>query len=375
MIIGLPKEIQDHEYRSALTPAGAKELASAGASVLVETCAGSGSGFDDDAYAAAGARIAAGAAEVWREADLVVKVKEPIAQEFEHLRPKLVLLSYLHTPPRPALTQHLLDAEVTAIAYENITGDRGARPLLAPMSEIAGRMGVLLGAQYLQKLHAGPGVLLAGVAGLEPAVVVILGGGVAGCAAARTAAGLGNDVYVLELLPSRVRELCNSLPRGVTVLQSSREHIADLAARADLLINCTMWTTPGAEHMVTRAMLATMKRSAMIVDVSCDPKGAIETTEYRTHSAPTFAVDGIRHYCVPNLPGIVPRTSTLALTSLTLPYVRQLTQVGVVKALEQDEHFLRGLSTCMGQLTDPETAGAQGRPCVDRLRALARCRA
>lgn len=373
MKVGLPKEIQDHEYRAALTPAGVRELALAGANVIVEAGAGAGSGFDDDAYAAAGARIVRAAAELWREAELVVKVKEPIQDEFQHLREQIVLFAYLHTPPRPELTRQLLDAKVTAIAYENITAANGTRPLLAPMSEIAGKLGVLLGAQYLQKLHAGPGILLASVSGLKPAVVVILGGGVAGSAAAHTAAALGNDVYVLELSQSRVSQLRRELPPGAKVLHSTKENIADLVGEADLLINCTLWPNQMREHLVTRAMLAGMKPWAVIVDVSCDPKGAIETTQYRTHSAPTFVVDGILHYCVPNLPGIVPRTSTLALTSLTLPYILRLAEEGPRTALEGDEHFLRGLTTCMGQLTDPETAEAQGRPCVPQREALAQC--
>lgn len=371
MIVGLPREVQDHEYRTALTPAGAKELIEAGAQVLVEAGVGAGSGFADDAYAEAGALLLDDPAEVWRRADLVVKVKEPIKEEFGHLREGLVLFTYLHTPPRPELTQQLLDSKVTAIAYENITSPDGTKPLLAPMSEIAGRMGVLIGAQYLQKLHGGGGVLLASISGLKPPVVIILGGGVAGAAAARTAAALGNDVYVLELMQSRVRDLCATLPPGVKVLHSTKENVADLIPDADLLINCTLWPNPMGAHLVTRAMLTDMKRSAIIVDVSCDPKGTIETTQYRTHSDPTFLVDGILHYCVPNLPGIVPRTSTLALTALTLPCIRRLVKQGVLAALQDDADFRRGLSTHAGQLTDPETAEAQGRQLVCREDALA----
>jgi len=373
MIIGLPREIQNHEYRAALTPDGVTELARAGGEIVVETGAGLGSGFEDDAYADAGARVAAAAEDVWREADFVVKVKEPIEDEFSHLREGLVLFAYLHTPPRRELTQRLLDSKTTAIAYENVTAPDGSRPLLAPMSEIAGKMAVLLGAQYLQKLHGGAGVLLAGVSGLRPPVVVILGGGVAGTAAALAASGLGNDVYVLELMESRISELHRLLPACVHVLPSTAESIAELVIQADVLINCTVWPNPMGTHLVTRPMLATMKPSAVIIDVSVDPKGSIETTEYRTHSDPTFVVDGILHYCVPNLPGIVARTSTLALTSRTLPYIARLAERGVRAALTEDEHFRGGLSTIAGLLTDPETAEAQARQCVSREVALGEC--
>ena len=369
--VGLPKEVQDHEHRVALTPAGARELARVGARVVFEPGAGAGSGFGDEDYAAAQATRAGSAAEVWSAADLVVKVKEPVEREFQFLREGLMLFAYLHTPPRPALTQQLLQRGVTAIAYENILDPDGRRPLLAPMSEIAGKMSVLLAAQYSQKLHGGPGVLLARVAGLAPAVVVVLGGGVAGMAAARTAAALGNEVYLLELLPARVRELSDHLPPGVKVMHASREHVARLVPNADVVINCTSWPNPTGEHIITRAMLSRMKPSAAIVDVSCDPKGSVETCEYRTHSDPTYVVDGIVHYCVPNIPGIVPRTATLALTALTLSYTVRLAAEGAVAALGRDEGFLQGLSTHAGSLTDPETAHAQGLACVDRRDALA----
>jgi len=371
MIVGLPKEVQDHENRTALTPAGVEQLTTVRAQIVVETNAGAGSGFTDQDYQAAGARILPSAADVWRQADLVVKVKEPVKTEFEHLREGMTIFAYLHTPPRRELTQQLLDTKVTAIAYENVTAPDGSKPLLAPMSEIAGKMGVLMAAQYMQTLHRGPGVLLSSVPGLRPPVVVVLGGGVVGASAARTAAGLGCDVYVLELMQSRVRQLCDIMPAGVKVLASTKEHIAALVPQADVVVNCTLWPNPAGEHLVTRAMLGTMKRSAMIVDVSADPKGSIESSEHRTHSDPTFVVDGILHYCVPNLPGVVPRTSSLALTSVTLPYMVQLAKLGVREALLADEHFRNGLSIWQGQVTDPDTAETQGRPLVAREHALA----
>lgn len=370
MIIGLPKEVQDHEYRVALTPAGVRELVAVGAEALVETVAGAGSGFEDAAYSAAGAKVVRTAAEVWSAADLVVKVKEPVKQEFPHLRPGLTLFTYLHTPTRRELTQQLLDRKVIAIAYENVTAPDGSKPLLAPMSEIAGKLAVFIGAQYLQKRHGGAGLLLARVTGLRPPVVLILGGGVAGTAAGLGAAGLGCDVYVLELSPKRIRDLVAVLPPAVKVLPVTKENIAEIVKDADVVINCTVWPNPLGEHLVTRAMLPTLKRSAVIVDVSADPRGSIETSEHRTHSSPTFVVDGILHFCVPNMPGIVPRTSTLALTTATLPYILRLAKLGVRQALAQDEHFRNGLSMWMGQLTDPETAQAQGRPCASREAVL-----
>jgi len=360
MIVGLPKEIKDNEYRVGLVPAGVKALKDAGHRVLVEAGAGSGSGISDEDYANAGGEIVDSADEVWAKAELVVKVKEPIGPEYSRMREEQMLFTYLHLAPAPELTQKMLERKVTGIAYETITNDEGHLPLLTPMSEVAGRMAVQIGATYLQKTNGGRGVLLGGVPGVLPANVVIIGGGVVGINAVKMAVGLGADVTVLDLNLDRLRYLDDVFGSHIKTVVSNVYNVRMAVASADLVIGAVLIPGASAPKLVTRDMLRTMQRGAVIVDVAVDQGGCIETTHPTTHSNPTFYVDDVLHYCVANMPGAVPRTSTFALTNATLPLVLKLANQGFIKAIKSDHNLKNGVNTYKGYITYEAVASSQG---------------
>ena len=360
MKIGAPKEIKVHEYRVGLTPAGVRELRSNGHEVIIETSAGAGVGFDDASYVDAGARIAANAAAVFAEADMVVKVKEPQPVECSLLRPGQTLFTYLHLAADAAQAQALMASGATAIAYETVTAADGSLPLLTPMSEVAGRMSVQVGAASLQKANGGRGVLLGGVPGVDPAKVVILGGGVAGTHAAEMAVGMRADVTIVDSSIKRLRELSAQFGASLKTAFATTAAIEALVAGADLVIGAVLVAGAAAPKLVTRAMLKTMRPGAVLVDISIDQGGCFETSRPTTHSEPTFVVDGIVHYCVTNMPGAVARTSTLALTNATLPYVKQLANLGVAQALARDPHLANGLNVHQGKVTHAVVAQALG---------------
>src|ERR1044071_5049768 len=333
MRIGVPTEIKDNEYRVGMTPAGARDLSSDGHEVLIQKGAGNGSGFSDDEYRASGATILPSADAVYEQADMIVKVKEPIDPDLKRLKDGQLLFTYLHLAPVPELTKALLDKKISGVAYETITDERKRTlPLLTPMSEVAGRMSVHVGAYYLHKPNGGRGVLLGGVPGVLPSDVVIIGGGVVGTNAAKMAVGLGARVTVLDTNLERLRQLHDILHGSVQTYASNPAHIAEAVRRADLLVGGVLIPGAAAPKLVTRAMIAEMKKGSVIVDVAIDQGGCVETAHATTHSNPTYEVDGVIHYCVANMPGAVPRTSTIALTNATLPYTRMLANQGFQKA-------------------------------------------
>ena len=360
MRIGVPKEIKVHEYRVGLVPAGVRELTAAGHQVLIESGAGSGIGVDDAQYRAAGAAIAANAAEVFQQADMVVKVKEPQARECEMLRSGQVLFTYLHLAADPAQAQGIMKSGATAIAYETVTAPNGSLPLLTPMSEVAGRMSIQVGAASLQKANGGFGVLLGGVPGVAPAKVVILGGGVSGTHAAEMAVGMRADVTVVDRSVNRLRELSALFGSTLRTTYSTTETIEHLVRDADLVVGAVLVAGAAAPRLVTRAMVKTMKPGAVLVDISIDQGGCFETSRPTTHADPTFIVDGVIHYCVANMPGAVPRTSTFALTNATLPYVRALADLGWQAALRRDPGLAAGLNVYAGHITHDAVAKALG---------------
>jgi alanine dehydrogenase len=351
MRIGVPKEIKNHEYRVGLVPAGVRELVASGHQVLVQTSAGAGIGVEDAAYVAAGARIVATAKEVFDGADLVVKVKEPQLAECKMLRPGQVLFTYLHLAADAAQANALMASGATAIAYETVTAPNGSLPLLTPMSEVAGRMSVQVGAASLQKANGGLGVLLGGVPGVPPAKVVVLGGGVSGTSAAEIAVGMRADVTVVDRSLKRLRELDALFGGRLKTAASTAEAIESLVTQADLVIGAVLVVGAAAPKLVTRDMVSKMKKGAVMVDISIDQGGCFETSRPTTHAEPTFVVDGVVHYCVTNMPGAVPRTSTFALTNATLPYVKQLADLGAEKALAADPHLAAGLNVHAGAIT------------------------
>lgn len=360
MIIGVPKEVKDHEYRVSLTPDGAAALCKAGHAVWVEPSAGQGSGFPDDEYRRAGASMASSKDEVFQKAELIVKVKEPLLSECALFRPGQVLFTYLHLAALPELTKTLLDTKITAIAYETTVAKDGSLPMLKPMSEIAGRMSVQVGAHYLEKLQGGRGVLLAGVPGVEPGKVVVLGAGMVGAAATRIAVGLGAQVTVINLDVDRLRYL-DDLYQGRVVTRAVSEAAIEQAVReADLVIGAVLVPGAKAPTLVSRALLSRMKPGAVVVDVSVDQGGCFETSRATTHSDPVYVVDGVLHYCVANMPGIVPRTSTFALTNATLPYLMRLAAEGVDRAVKSDPGLGKGVNLKNGQVTCPGVAEAHG---------------
>ena len=360
MRIGVPREIKVHEYRVGLVPAGVRELTVAGHEVLVETGAGNGIGVDDGQFRAAGAAIAANAAEVFQRAEMVIKVKEPQPAECAMLHPGQVLFTYLHLAADPEQARGLMKSGATAIAYETVTGPRGSLPLLTPMSEVAGRMSIQVGAASLQKAHGGFGVLLGGVPGVPPARVVILGGGVSGTHAAEMAVGLRADVTVVDRSVDRLRELSAQFGAAIQTAYSTTETIEKLVKDADLVVGAVLVAGAAAPKLVTRAMVKSMKPGAVLVDIAIDQGGCFETSRPTTHADPTFTVDGVIHYCVANMPGAVPRTSTLALTNATLPYARALADLGWREAFRRDSGLAAGLNVHAGEIAHEVVARALG---------------
>jgi alanine dehydrogenase len=360
MKIGVPKEIKVHEYRVGLVPAGVRELVDAGHSVLVEAGAGAGIGFGDSHYQAAGAHIGSHAEDVFAASDLIVKVKEPQLVECGLLRPEQVLFTYLHLAADRDQAEALMKSGATAIAYETVTATDGSLPLLTPMSEVAGRMAVQVGANSLQKANGGFGVLLGGVPGVAPAKVVILGGGVSGTHAAEMAVGLRADVTVVDRSVKRLRELSSLFGNQLKTVYSTAHAIEELVRDADLVVGAVLIAGAAAPKLVTRAMVKTMKAGAVMVDIAIDQGGCFETSRPTTHAEPTFVLDGVIHYCVTNMPGAVPRTSTFALTNATLPYVRSIADHGWRQALARDAGLARGLNVHAGALTHEAVASALG---------------
>ncbi len=354
MIVGVPKEIKTAENRVAMVPAGADQLVRNGHKVLVQKGAGIGSGFDDGDYKEAGARIIADANALWAEAELIVKVKEPIAEEYPRIKPNHVLFTYFHFAASEELTRALLKSGAVAIAYETVQLPTGELPLLTPMSEVAGRMAIQEGAKYLEKTYGGRGILLGGVPGVPSAEVVVLGGGVVGTHAAKMAAGLGARVHILDVNLERLRYLEDVMPANVDLVYSNRANIIEAIARADLLVGAVLLPGAKAPHLVLREDLKQMKDGSVIVDVAVDQGGCIETARPTTHEDPTYVVDGVMHYCVANMPGAVPRTSTLALTNATFPYTLKLSELGWEKACRNDRNLALGVNmvgkkvTCVG---------------------------
>jgi alanine dehydrogenase len=361
MIIGVPKEIKDNEARVGVTPAGVKALTEAGHKLLVETQAGALSGFPDDEYQNAGAEMVGEPGYVWGKSEMVVKVKEPIESEYVFFRDGLVLFTYLHLAPLPALTNKLLEAKVIGIAYETVHDRRGTLPLLMPMSEVAGRMSVQVGATYLEKERGGRGILLGGVPGVPPAHVAILGGGIVGTNAARIALGFGAKTTLIDMNLNRLRELEDIFGGRLYTLASNSYNIAQATREADLVIGGVLIPGATAPKLVTRAMVRQMKPGSVIVDVAIDQGGCVETARPTSHSDPSYTVDGVVHYCVTNMPGAVPHTSTLALTNSTFPYVLRLANLGARDALRQDAGLAEGLNTWMGTLTHRGVAESQQR--------------
>ena len=362
MVVGTVREIKDNEYRVGLVPGGVKTLADSDRQVLVETRAGEGSGISDDEYRQAGAEIVGSAAEVWKRAEVLVKVKEPIEPEYAHMRAGQVLFTYLHLAPLPKLTKVLLERKVTGVAYETITGPEGSLPLLTPMSEVAGRMSIQVGARYLERVNGGRGVLLGGVPGVPPAEVIIIGGGVVGMNAAKMALGMGARVTILDRSVTKMQYIDDVFGGHVATLMSNPIAIARAVARADLLVGAVLIPGAAAPKLVTRAMVSGMKKGSVIVDVAVDQGGCIETTRPTTHSAPTYEVDGVVHYCVANMPGAVPRTSTFALTNVTFPYLLRIARKGLKQAIKEDPSLAPGVNTYAGKLTCAPVAEAQGLP-------------
>ena len=362
MKVGIPKELKDHEYRVGMTPAGALAMIEAGHEVVVETGAGNGSSFADEEYTSVGAHVLATADEVWASADMIVKVKEPIPVEYPRMKEGQTLFTYLHLAPLPELTTALLERNVVGIAYETITDARGGLPLLTPMSEVAGRMAVLAGATYLQRAHGGRGILLSGVPGVLPADVLIIGGGIVGINSAKIALGMGARVTVLETNAERMRYLDDVFHGTVNTLASNRHNLEAALQYTDVLIGAVLIPGRSAPKILTRDMLKFMRKGAVVVDVAVDQGGCFETTRPTTHSDPVFEVDGVVHYCVANMPGAVPRTSTLALTNATLRYCLNLANDGVEAALRKDQGLWEGVNTFGGHITYQAVAESQGRP-------------
>jgi alanine dehydrogenase len=359
MKIGLPKEIKDNEYRVGLTPAGVQALSQAGHDVFVQKTAGEGSGFTDDQYVKAGGKLLDTADEIWQTGDMIVKVKEPVAPEYPRMRENQLLFTYLHLAPELELTKQMLERKVTGVAYETITSGRRL-PLLTPMSEVAGRMSVQVGATYLEKMNGGRGILLGGVPGVPAANVVIIGGGIVGTEAAKMAVGLGAKVTIIDRDLDRLRQLDDIFLSKVQTLASSRYAIEEAISHADLVIGAVLVVGAAAPKLVTRDMLHLVPQGAVLVDVAVDQGGCFETTHATTHSNPTYYEEGVLHYCVANMPGAVPRTSTFALTNATLPYALDLANKGFEQAIKDDDGLREGVNTYAGKLTYEAVAASQG---------------
>jgi alanine dehydrogenase len=358
MIIGVPKEIKSHENRVALVAGGVDTLIHAGHTVLIEKDAGVGSGFEDESYRSLGAEIVDDAADVWRRADMIVKVKEPIEREWPHMRRDQVIFTYFHFAASEPLTRAVMDSGAIAIAYETVQLPTGELPLLTPMSEVAGRMAVQEGAKYLEKFFGGRGLLVGGVPGVEPATVVVLGGGIVGSNAARMAAGLGGHVVILDISLNRLRYLADVMPANVTLLYSNRQNILTQIAKADIVIGAVLLPGAKAPNLIRREDLGGMMAGSVIVDVAVDQGGCVETIHPTTHEDPIYVVDGVIHYAVANMPGAVSRTSTLALTNATFPYTLTLANKGWREACLQDRALALGLNIVGGRVTYPGVAEA-----------------
>lgn len=360
MLIGVPKEIKNHEYRVGLTPAGVRELTSAGHSVLIERDAGTAIGLADDAYQQAGAEIVNNASDIFQRAQLIVKVKEPLASERKQLRPEQILFTYLHLAPDFEQTHDLVNSGAACIAYETVTETGGGLPLLAPMSEVAGRMSIQAGANALEKTQGGMGILLGGVPGVVPAKVIVLGGGVVGINAARMAMGLGADVTVLDKSLARLKKLDEQFGPQLKTLFATSEAVEHVIQSADIVVGAILLPGAKATKLITKTMLSTMRKGAVLVDVSIDQGGCFESSRPTTHDDPIFEEQGVIHYCVANMPGAVARTSTFALTNATLPFVLALAQKGLKQALLDDKHLLAGLNIYQGKVTYQAVAEAHG---------------
>ena len=358
MLIGVPSEIKVSEYRVGLTPASVGELVAHGHEVIIQSGAGVGIGMSDGDYQSAGAGIEAEAAQIFAKADMIVKVKEPQANERAMLRPEQILFTYLHLAPDRAQTEDLIKSGATCIAYETVTSDSGSLPLLAPMSEVAGRLSIQAGAYHLEKAHGGHGILLGGVPGVDPAKVVVLGGGVVGAHAIHIALGMGADVWVLDRNVDQLRRLWRQFDRPLNTVFSTREAISHHLARADLVIGGVLIPGAAAPKLITRDLVRTMKEGSVIVDVCIDQGGCAETSKPTTHDNPTYVVDGVVHYCVANMPGAVPKTSTHALNNVTLPFTLALADKGWRQALRDDPNLANGLNVWNGKITCEPVAKA-----------------
>jgi alanine dehydrogenase len=362
MIIGVPKEVKDHEARVGLIPSGVKTLVEAGHRVLAQTGAGSGSSLTDEEYREAGGEIVTSAEALWTASDLIIKVKEPQPTEYPFFRPGLTLFTYLHLAPLPELTDALVNAKVNAVAYETIREADGSLPLLTPMSEVAGRMAVQVGAQYLEAPMGGRGILLGGVPGVAPANVVILGGGVVGHNAAKMAVGLGAHVTIIEKNLNRLRELDDIYSSQVVTLASNIYTIRESLRLADLVIGAVLITGASAPRLVRRDMLPLMKKGSVMVDVAIDQGGCFETSHATTHTDPIYFVDGVLHYCVSNMPAAVPHTSTFALNNATFPYLLELANRGLLGACAHSKAIREGVNTYQGRIVYEAVAQSQGKP-------------
>lgn len=362
MIVGVPKEVKDLENRVSTTPAGVSELVAHGHSVIVERSAGAGSGFSDTAYLEAGAEIVESHAEVFARAEMIVKVKEPVPAEYELLREDQLLFTYLHLAADEPLTRALIERRVQAVAYETVQLGNGPLPLLTPMSEVAGRMATQVGAHYLERTQGGRGMLLGGVPGVPGANVVVIGGGVVGTNSAQMALGLGANVTILDRNVERLRFLDQVLHGRVHTLASNSQNIAEAVLEADLVIGGVLVAGAKAPKLVTRKMISTMGEGSVVVDVAIDQGGSFETSKPTSHSKPIYVVDGVTHYCVTNMPGAVPRTSTLALSNVTLPYALELAELGLYEAAKRDESLAKGINVLNGTVTYQAVAEAFGLP-------------
>ena len=364
MIIGVPKEIKNQEKRVAITPAGVLTLKKNNHKVLIETKAGQGSGFEDQDYEQAGATIMPQAHQVWAQSDMIMKVKEPIEQEYQFFRENLILFTYLHLAAEPALAEALTANKVTAIAYETVQ-ENGALPLLTPMSEVAGRMAAQVGAQFLESIYEGKGVLLSGVPGVKKAKVTVIGGGVVGTNAARIAHGLGADVTIVDLNPARLREIDETFGGQIQTISSNPLNIAQEVQTSDLVIGAVLIPGARAPKLVTKDMIKTMNKGSVVIDVAIDQGGIIETAEkITTHENPTYNIDGVVHYAVANMPGAVPRTSTIALTNVTVPYALLIANKGIYHALNELPSLSKGLNTANGHITYEAVANELNYPYI-----------
>ena len=361
MIIGIPKEIKDKEYRVGIVPAGVKSFTNRGHTVFIETNAGVGSGVSDEEYQKSGAKIVSGAEELYKRSDMIIKVKEPLEAEFSFLRPSLILYTYLHLAPLRDLTDLLLEKKVIGIGYETVRLDSGALPLLAPMSEVAGRMSIQVGAHFLEREQGGRGILLGGVPGVAHGHVTIIGSGTVGSNAARIALSMGAIVTVLGRNRQRLADLENLFSGRLNTLISNQHNIEEELKIADLVVGAVLIPGKSAPKLISRKMLSLMKKSSVIVDVAVDQGGCVETTKPTSHSDPIFSVDGVIHYCVANMPGAVPRTSTFALTSATLPFALEIADKGVEQAAMDHPDLARGINVYKGKLVSREVAESQNR--------------